>query len=114
MTERPDSEGGVFISTPQIYDLLREHMAKTDERITQSMARTDERMNQLNEHLVEIRADIRAMNKENSEVREGHRDHESRLRKVEEKLNKLPATVITSAVSAVISAVLLYLKFTGK
>lgn len=96
MAERPDSEGGVFISTEKIYDLLRESIDRTNDRLT------------------EIRSDIRAMNEQTTENKDEIRDLRTRMRKVEDTLNKMPWTNLAAILGAVSGLVLGYMKLTGK
>ncbi|MEU5878173.1 hypothetical protein [Spirillospora sp. NPDC047279] len=95
MAER-ESEGGVFIPTERIYDLLRESIDRTNERLT------------------EIRSDIRSMSEQTSETTSQVKDHEDRIREVERWKNRMPATALTALLAAVASIVTGYLKITGK
>lgn len=92
----PESEGGVFIPTEKIYELLVDSI------------------NQTNERLSEIRSDIRAMHEENLKARVVDEDHEKRIRNVEEALAKLPWTNITAITGAASGIILAYMKITGK
>lgn len=86
MTERPDSEGGVFISTEKIYDLLRESIDRTNERLT------------------EIRSDIQKMNEQNRENREDIRELRHEMEKVKEtKRDRLTPSVTSALIALPIS-----------
>ncbi|MEU9871099.1 hypothetical protein AB0C87_24930 [Actinomadura sp. NPDC048021] len=95
MTERQNSEGGVFVSTEKIYDLLRQSIDQTNERMT------------------EIRSDIRSMAEQTNENKSEIRDMSGRVRTLEDKLNKLPWTNLTAILAAAGSLILGYLKITG-
>lgn len=88
--------GGVFIPTEKIYDLLVESISQTNERLT------------------EIRTDIRSMADAQKADKDVLSDHEKRMRKMEETLNKLPWTNIAAILGAVSGLILAYMKVMGK
>lgn len=96
MADRPDSEGGVFIPTERIYELLQDSIDRTNERLT------------------EIRSDIRSMYEQNKEVKSDVADLKTRMRDVENTINKMPWTNLTAIFGAASGLILGYMKLTGK
>jgi len=92
-----NEQGGVFIPTDKIYELLRDHMSQTNERLT------------------EIRSDIRSMSDQYNESRQWIHDHEERIRKIEEKKKDRTSPQISSAwIGAVVAFAIALLPYALK
>ncbi|QFG25441.1 hypothetical protein [Actinomadura sp. WMMB 499] len=86
--ERPATEGGVFIPTNEIYNLLRQSIDQTNAR------------------MIEIRGDINQMNTRIDDSKVVERDHEKRIRTLETtKKDRLSPSVTSALIAAPIAII---------